>query len=396
MSAGGNINLLHDLSANGVLSINASTGLLKIDGVLATTGGNDIFITAKDIELNGSIDSAAGIISITDAGNSIGLGFSQTGRLNININEFVAMTGAGITLNTANDIKIEGSFVSTSIVPLTLIAGTITMPIATTVNLASSLDLGNSALTAASSLNIIVADTFAMNNTIQTSGAFTLTAGQGVVMGEPSSITVNNQLIDITASSGDILLGLVDAGTANVNLTASAGSVLNNNGVFVDVASTLTNIKAHSTSIIASDRIGISSTDAITIDTNPAGLITLDFNAEKAYINDLNSTRIVNNGSGTVAIGLIFSSQIIGVGHNVGLSSKQTDTVPADPSKTASYISVLGADYKLSAVGEEEEDSSTLNSIVPVMIRTRDGWEFKAPLRNPANQQGEERKVDWL
>jgi hypothetical protein len=48
-------------------------------------------------------------------------------------------------------------------------------------------------------------------------------------------------------------------------------------------------------------------------------------------------------------------------------------------------LSVLGADHKLSAI-DEEEDSSTLNTVVPVMIRTKEGWEFKAPLRAPAYQ----------
>ena len=46
-------------------------------------------------------------------------------------------------------------------------------------------------------------------------------------------------------------------------------------------------------------------------------------------------------------------------------------------------LSVLGADHKLSAIDEEEEDSSTLNTVVPVMIRTKEGWEFKASLRTP-------------
>ncbi len=125
-------------------------------------------------------------------------------------------------------------------------------------------------------------------------------------------------------------------------------------------------------------------------------MITLDFNAEKAFINNLRNTRIVNNGSGDVAVGLIFSGQIIGVGHNVGVNSTETEEVPADKQNEDSMLSVLGADYKLSAVDEEEEDSSTLNTVVPVMIRTKYGWEFKAPLRAPLNKQGKERKVDWL
>ena len=44
----------------------------------------------------------------------------------------------------------------------------------------------------------------------------------------------------------------------------------------------------------------------------------------------------------------------------------------------------------------EGEGSSTLNSVVPVMIRTKDGWEFKAPLTNPGNKNGQQRKVNWL
>jgi len=120
----------------------------------------------------------------------------------------------------------------------------------------------------------------------------------------------------------------------------------------------------------------------------------LDFNADKAFINNLQNTRIVNNGSGDVAIGLIFSGQIIGVGHNVGLNSQETEDVPKEKS-SETLMSVLGSDYKLSSVEEEEEDSSTINTVVPVMIKTREGWEFKAPLSSPGNDN-KERKVNWL
>lgn len=113
-------------------------------------------------------------------------------------------------------------------------------------------------------------------------------------------------------------------------------------------------------------------------------------------MNNLNNTRISNLGSGDVAVGLIFSSQIIGIGHNVGLNSEATEEIPSDENSDDSLMSVLGADYKLSAVDEEEEGSSSLNTVVPVMIRTKDGWEFKAPTRIPKNEKGQERKVDWL
>lgn len=84
------------------------------------------------------------------------------------------------------------------------------------------------------------------------------------------------------------------------------------------------------------------------------------------------------------------------MGHNVGLNSQETEDIPEDQDSVGSYMSVLGTDYKLSAVDEVEEDSSSLNTVVPVMIRTKDGWEFKAPTRIPSNEKGQERKVDWL
>lgn len=142
--------------------------------------------------------------------------------------------------------------------------------------------------------------------------------------------------------------------------------------------------------------IGASSTDAITIDTSTAGTITLDFTAANAYINNLQSSRIINNGTGEVAIGLIFSAQIIGVGNNVGLAASTMGVLPEYQENNESYISVLGAGHKLMDVNEEEEDSSTLNTVVPVMVRTIEGWEFKRPLRSPVNTDSKHRRVDWL
>jgi hypothetical protein len=42
------------------------------------------------------------------------------------------------------------------------------------------------------------------------------------------------------------------------------------------------------------------------------------YSADNGYINYLQNTAIVNNSSGTMVVGLIFSSQIIGIGHNIG------------------------------------------------------------------------------
>jgi hypothetical protein len=318
--------------------------------------------------------------------------------MNISLDEYELISAGSLVLSTQNTLALKSTFQSNSSTsPLTINANQMNVVQANTVlGVNSNLNLADTAVVAAADFSMNVGGSFLMNNTITTNGAFNLTAAQGIRLEEPTSITSNNNVINMTASGGDILLGLADAGTANVNVTASAGSVLNNNGVFANVLQSKTNIKAFSTNITASDRIGASSTDAITIDASPSGLITLDFTADKAFINNLRNTRIVNNGTGDVAVGLIFSGQIIGVGHNVGINSQATEEVPQNEDSAGSYMSVLGADYKLSAIDEEEEDSSTLNTVVPVMIRTQDGWEFKAPLRAPVDKNGGERKVDWL
>ena len=229
-------------------------------------------------------------------------------------------------------------------------------------------------------------------------------------MGEPASINTTNAQVDITTAGGDVLLGLIDVGNADVNITASAGSILNNNGVFTDITRSRTNVRSTNVTLDANSRIGVSSTDAITLDINPYGLITLDFNASKAYINNLQNTRIVNLGSGDVAIGLIFSSEIIGIGHSVGSNSDSVgayaDSSFADAEPAQDLISVLGPDFSVIEDEDDEEAVSTLAPVVPVLIRTLSGWEFRAPSRNvrptgeaaPGQQQQQKgtHQIDWL
>jgi hypothetical protein len=250
-----------------------------------------------------------------------------------------------------------------------------------------------------------------MNGAITAQGPVVVNATEGITMGEPASINTVNGQVDITTVGGDVLLGLIDVGNANVNITASAGSILNNNGVFTDVTMSRTNVRSTNVNLDANARIGASSTDAITLDINPFGLITLDFNASKAFINNLQNTRIANLGSGDVAIGLIFSSEIIGIGHNVGASSDARSAL-ADAAEQSNadqgtdLISVLGPDYSVNEDEDDEDAVSTLAPVVPVLIRTLHGWEFKAPSRtiHPAGktrpgqqpQHKNERQIDWL
>jgi hypothetical protein len=247
-----------------------------------------------------------------------------------------------------------------------------------------------------------------MNGSMDTTGAVTIDTGDGMVMGVPSRITTTNDAITVTSAANDILLGLLDAGSASVSVTATGGDILNNNGVFADVTKSLANVRAANVTLDATDRIGASSTDAITLDINASGVIDLTFGADTAFINNLQNTLIRNNTTNQVAVGLIFSGQIIGIGHSIGSSSSITlneidQVVYEDILSDHPFINILGADFQV-YMDEEEEDEiiSSIVPSVPVLIKNIDGWEFVAPSRSQnlekirENQRKGIRFIDWL
>ena len=417
---GDGIDIKDALTADGSIELNAGAGTLTVEGVITANGDEEIAITATDLVITdtGAIASDTGVTRITDTGNGINLGGNQAGFLNIDTNEILLITGAGLEIVTPNEVVIDGFLTSASTVPLTIDAGTLSLPAKTEITLAGDLDFADSFVDAASTLDIEVDGTFSMSNLIDAEGDVSIIAGanagtsQGIIMGDPNNlqtstaeIRTSNDQVDLTAVSGDVLLGLVDAGTADVNITATAGDILNNNGVFTDINQSQINIVSGNATLNAFDRIGVSSTDAITLFVEPFGLITLDFGAEKAFINDLRSTPINNLGEGEVAVGLIFSSGVIGVGHVSGLNStnngaavNENDPNPVDKE----VIALLGEDFVLTTDEEDEEIVSSMITTVPVLVKTKNGWEFKQPSKRNKlerlrqNMNNSVKYIDWL
>jgi hypothetical protein len=201
---------------------------------------------------------------------------------------------------------------------------------------------------------------------------------------------------------------LIDTVNSTVTANATAGDVLNGFGPVTNVKLSETNVIAYSVYLNVAARIGASSTNAITLDIDSDGLIDLTFGSEFAYINNLNLTDVVNHSSGEVRVGLVFSNQVIGIGHNIGADSTQTenaldqenyDAIEADET----MISILGAGFQVIFDEQDEDDIvSTMMPSVPVMVRTLEGWEFIAPTRKQSidklrdNQRRGERFIDWL
>jgi hypothetical protein len=225
-------------------------------------------------------------------------------------------------------------------------------------------------------------------------------------MGAPSRIATTNKAIKMTATTGDVSLGLLDAGTAAVDITATEGGILNNNGIFVNVTKALVNIKAGSVTLNAANRIGVSNSDAITLDIDPSSNIDLTFGAEFAYINNRKNTTVINNSAGEVVDGLTFSKGVISLVQNIGSYTHEpqvNEGVYTASSSDKSPVAVLGADFE-GFSGEDDEDAivSTIIPSVPVLVKGTDGWEFVAPSRREIleklqqNQEKGVKYIDWL
>jgi hypothetical protein len=287
----------------------------------------------------------------------------------------------------------------------------------------------------ADELVINIGGTFAMNGAMETSGIVDIVAEMGITMGALSSIKTTNDAIILKSNTNNINLGLLNAGTGDVEITATAGDILNNNGVFADITQSVNNVIAGSVTLVAANRIGASVLDAITLDinpnstlivanktnvltpdatpttltyNNPNNTLNLTFGGAKAHINNMQNTLIVNNSAGTVVVGLVFDNQIIGIGQNIGSTfdndkNQLNEAEYAALSSGESLISVLGADYKhLFGEADEDEIVSTIIPSVPVLVKDTDGWKFVAPSRREIlekmqqNQEKGVKYIDWL
>ncbi|MCP4090613.1 MAG: S-layer family protein, partial [Gammaproteobacteria bacterium] len=401
----------NSVANSGALNVSSGDGSLQI--LAALTASGDVNITASDLIIDtvNAVITATGIVSISDpiSGNGIGLAAFQADKLNLDINEYNVIAAEGIVLESSNEIIMATNFSSDlSLVPLTINTNSLVMTGNTRISLASDLDFSSSVVNVAGELDIDVLGSFAMGGSLIGDGLIDVMAETGITMAANSSIVSGNESIKFETGTADIRLGLLDAGTADVLLIAKTGSILNNHGVFLDVTQSKTNVLAGSATLRALDKIGVSSTDAITLNINATSPIRLTFGASTAYINNLFSSPIINNSSGTVAEGFVFSNQILGIGHNLGQHSTDQSTVSSvtsgDQETGAEPFSILGMDLiALLATDEEEDDFiSSIIPSVPVMIRTQDGWRFKSPSRQQILDQKINRKnngfknIDWF
>ncbi len=389
-------------TASGDLSLSTMNSV-NVSGVVTMSSG-DIGIVSANLSITpaGMLDANSGIVTVSDPGGGDGITLTSTGTgsgLLIDEGESGRIMASELILLSDDGISLSEDFDSNFTGQLTFDARTVTINVATF--------RGQSDIEFDGGLNLDNANVTVTNQgslTIETNGSFSMSPG--------SSIHISNNAINITTlgAGSNAILGLLDTGGGNVGINA-ASDILNGFGAVSNVKLSKTNIVAGNTvNLAATGRIGASSTDAITIDANMDGDINLSFGAQFAYINNLNFTDINCGGCPPrqVIVGLVFSNQVIGIGHNIGLDSTETLN-PLDQSNynaiegDETLISILGADFQILFDEDDEDDIvSTIIPSVPVMIKTLEGWEFIAPSRRQnidklrENQKKGETFIDWL
>ena len=232
-------------------------------------------------------------------------------------------------------------------------------------------DVGGAVL-GANSLTITGATTVGANGNIFGVNTPTLDISGG---GTALAVNVANTADITIQNNGDILLGLVSSPGNTVNITAGPGAgadILNNNN-------NATNVEANTVNLTATDRIGVSETDSITLDINPLGAITLTFGATQAFINNINLTPVTVFGGGVV----VDFNTLGGAARD--FSGKAQDTELTDVgfvdwslfSEDLSLFGVVEPGIKLPK--DQIEDDLVLKTPepdVPVLMKTARGWEF--------------------
>jgi hypothetical protein len=376
------------------------------DNVSITAGDLDIRTATAALEVVGNVTIADQSIG----GSGIGLGVLQAGKLNLGTSEMQAITAANLILQSDNGVTLVGDLNAADVTTSLIIAANtfdMTKSPNAIIEFGADLDFADTAVTAndALSVSLAIAGDFAMNGVMTSSGTVTVDAGTGITMGAPSRITTTNKAIKMTATTGDVNLGLLDAGTAAVDITATEGSILNNNGIFVNVTKALVNIKAGSVTLNAANRIGVSNSDAITLDIDPSSNIDLTFGAEFAYINNRKNTTVINNSAGEVVDGLTFSKGVISLVQNIGSHTHEpqlNEGIYTASLSDNSPIAVLGADVEdLSNEDDEDAIVSTFIPSTPAMVKDIDGWEFVPPSKREIlekfqqNQENGVKFIDW-
>ncbi len=309
-----------NVTASAGLALNAdadNTGAGTFDqqsGTLSTTGGNDLSITAKDINLAGGTNSGAGITTIIASQNqAMSLGDATGGlRLsNTELGNFVTtggfIFGNGTGAITANNVTntlnttLNGSTVTFNGGNSSF--GSLTVNGTTTIS-GVNITTNNSALT--------------FNNAVSlTTGAVQLSTGAG---GGDLTLGGNvdgGQDLTLTSGTGNVVFGgsvgantRLNSLTVNGTTTFSGASLLTNNGITLNGSVTANNVSGFTLNADADNTGGGTF-------TQQSGALSTGGNALTITAQDFSLTGTLNSGGGITTL-IASQNQAMSLGGAVG------------------------------------------------------------------------------
>jgi hypothetical protein len=358
-NTGGNMTVYSVNTAGGAVGLVAAGGAIQDGNGTATnvTAGTLMVSAANGIDLDTTITSLSSAV-VTGAGS---IDINNTGALAVNN---VTTANGTVTLNAAggnlaiNAVTATGDVTLSTTTSGDITLGSVTSPNTVTITSAGGITDTNGA---ANNINANTATLTASAN-IGTSGDpietsvgtlnGTATAG-GIYINETDAVTLNNIVagggnVTISNTTGDMIINSITATAGGIDLTASAGSILDGNGA----ANNLTAV-ADSNLRAWGGVIGLS-TDPIEVNINPGmlgvaatgqvGGVSVDINGT---VLPANALTLLNSPPGEV----IFNSRVlnpspINLPNLTGIASElNPQRVNEEDYFTELLIDVLGEDF---------------------------------------------------
>ncbi len=361
-----------ETSPGAAADIVGSTINLIVTGASSTVGTGSQTLEIDAGTLN--VTTAGGSIFLDDTAGGVVLGLVDAGTGN------VALTATGGSITESNDVATDlvGSTVSLTVTGATSTVGTSsgTLEIdATTLNVTTAggsvflrdisdgiaiglLDAstGNVTLTATGGSITESATPDAAADLVGATINLTVTGATSTVGTSSETLEIDAGTLNVTTAGGSIflsdtaggvVLGLVNAGTGNVTLTATGGSITESNDAATDLVGTTLNLTVTGATSTVGTSSGTLEIDAKTLNVTTAG--------GSVFLRDI---------SGGIAIGLVDAStgDVTLTATGGSITESATTDAAADIVGATINLTVTGATSTVGTSSETLEiDASTLN-----------------------------------
>ncbi|MHC4877407.1 MAG: beta strand repeat-containing protein, partial [Planctomycetota bacterium] len=243
---------------NGAVALNAGDDILQTSGTVSAAGSGSITYTAATGTADGVLTMSNNTQANADSGT---ISLSSAGNVTLGSLETNNATTSAITVTSTAGAILDGGDTPAFDITTTSAAARAVLTAATGIGTGNALDTNiaslDASVTGAGNLQVSDTDALTLFDVDTDDGSITITAGGQLTATDVDSAGTNDGTngITLTTLSGDILVGVINAGTNNDVTLNSAGSVLDNNA-------DSNNITADALAVSAANAVG-SSGDAL-------------------------------------------------------------------------------------------------------------------------------------